>query len=344
MAIPSIPPTIPQPIAENGDTRAIPNTTPVGTNQLSFSSGFPPITSSPLTAGGIPPQREDFNAAYKILSQHSFFQQSGGVYPWVGASGDFPGLNYLAGWHAFGTNNHEYIALQPSGPDVPASAGGFVGPKNPVEDTNGFWLDLTLALQDSSRKYDLCEFYFFRHPTLRDGFLPAQGGIVQSAATLYPDAWSYLQTVEGQLLCVTETEWQTMSNATWATLADGTQVGWEGVGGVPYYALNPETGTMRIPDLRGMYAEAAGFDTLTVGGVHGDGIPRLSGLTNTHPQPGDYLGVFHSVTALSYSWIGNYEQHQTNLEFDSSRVAPTANKVQPRAWGALACVYLGMPQ
>jgi hypothetical protein len=29
--------------------------------------------------------------------------------------------------------------------------------------------------------------------------------------------------------------------------------------------------------------------------------------------------------------------------FDSARVVPTANKVQPRAWGALACVYLGQP-
>ena len=31
------------------------------------------------------------------------------------------------------------------------------------------------------------------------------------------------------------------------------------------------TGSLRLPDLRGMYAEAAGFDSLGAGGVHGDG-------------------------------------------------------------------------
>lgn len=33
-----------------------------------------------------------------------------------------------------------------------------------------------------------------------------------------------------------------------------------------------------------------------------------------------------------------------HIAFDASRVVPTANKNQPRAWGALACVYLGAPK
>ena len=32
-----------------------------------------------------------------------------------------------------------------------------------------------------------------------------------------------------------------------------------------------------------------------------------------------------------------------NMYLDASRVVPTANKNQPRAWGALPCVYLGLP-
>lgn len=132
MAIPLVPPVIPQPIAENGDVRTIPNTTPTGSNQLSFNSGFPSITSNPLSAGGVPPQREDFNAAYKLLSQHTFFQQSGGVYHWVGADSDFPGLNYMTGWRVLGSDNTLYVSIAPNGPDVPASGGGFVGPKDPT--------------------------------------------------------------------------------------------------------------------------------------------------------------------------------------------------------------------
>jgi hypothetical protein len=129
------------PIADSGDVRNIPEQTPTGSNQLSFQSGFPSITSIPLTAGGVPPQREDFNAAYKILSQHTFFQQSGGVYPWQGADGDFAGLNYLAGWHVQGSDGGEYVAKLPSGPDVLTTDGGFVGPQ-PVTNTT-YWRSLT---------------------------------------------------------------------------------------------------------------------------------------------------------------------------------------------------------
>ena len=114
-------------------------------------------------------------------------------------------------------------------------------------------------------KYDLCEFYYFRHPSLKPGFQPAQGGLLANAATLYPEAWAYLQTVEGQKLCKSEAEWQAMTTATWATLADGSKVGWNGIGGAPYYAPNTATGALRLPDLRGMYAEAAGFDALRRG-------------------------------------------------------------------------------
>lgn len=195
--------------------------------------------------------------------------------------------------------------------------------------------------------YELCEFYFFRHPSLRPGFQPAQGGLLQNAATLYPEAWAYLQTVEGRKLCKTEAEWQTMTKATWATLADGSKVGWNGIGGAPYYAPNTATGALRLPDLRGMYAEAAGFDALGVGGTHGDGVRNMAGDlhhvfggSSNAPQ----TGVFSSIFAGNEG-VYNVGIASVNLvtSFNAARVVPVANKVQPRAWGALACVYLGQP-
>lgn len=134
----------------------------------------------------------------------------------------------------------------------------------------------------SSGGYELCEFYYFRHPTLRPGFQAAQGEILVNAAALYPQAWAYLQTAEGQMLCKTEAEWQAMTTATWATLADGSKVGWNGIGGAPYYVQDLAAGTLRLPDLRGMYAEAAGFDSLGVGGVHGDAIRNITGSCVIH--------------------------------------------------------------
>ncbi len=199
------------------------------------------------------------------------------------------------------------------------------------------WVKATAA-------YELCEFYYFRHPTLRPGFQPAQGGLLVNAATLYPEAWAYLQTVEGQKLCTTEPQWQAMTTATWATLADGSRVGWNGIGGAPYYAPNTATGALRLPDLRGMYVEAAGFDSLGVGGVHGDGTREITGSVLYTSY------VYSGAGALTVSSIGgatavtsDYTYPRNRLSFEASRVVPVANKVQPRAWGALACCYLGMP-
>lgn len=197
------------------------------------------------------------------------------------------------------------------------------------------------GVQEAS-KYELGEFYYFRHPILKPGFQPAQGGLLANAATLYPEAWAYLQTVEGQMLCKTEAEWQAMTTAIWHTNADGTKVGWNGIGGAPFYAPNLATGALRLPDLRGMYAEAAGFDTLGVGDVHGDGIrdvmgriPAVSG-----GAEGAFVstGVVYKMEGAAGSAVGHYWR-----DFRTSLVVPAAAKNQVRAYGSLACVYLGLP-
>ena len=192
----------------------------------------------------------------------------------------------------------------------------------------------------------LGEFYIFRHPDLRPGFQPAQGGVITGAATTYPDAWAYLQTTEGQKLCTTEAQWQAMTRAVWATLADGSQVGWNGIGGAPYYVLDTAKGTLRLPDLRGMYAEAVGFDSLGVGGVHGDGDRTITGGGGIqYPTGNSWQEVCYGAIRSEYisqaGGSGGWAVGRWN--FNSSRVVPTANKVQPRAWGALACCYLGQP-
>lgn len=137
MPIPNSPPVLPMPIAHSGDASDIPVSTPTGTGQLSFQAGFPFITQVPLLAGGIAPSRTDFNAVMKLLSQHTFFAQSGGVYPWIGADGDFGGLNYLQGCRIFGADGRTYQAAKPSGPDI-FDENGPVGPKNPVTE-GAYW-------------------------------------------------------------------------------------------------------------------------------------------------------------------------------------------------------------
>lgn len=199
----------------------------------------------------------------------------------------------------------------------------------------------------------LCEFYFFRHPTLRPGFQPAYGSLITDAATLYPEAWTYLQTSEGQILCTSEENWQTMRQAIWHTNADRTTEGWDSIGGAPYYVQDIDAGTLRLPDLRGMYIEAAGFDGLVVGGAHGDGVRNITGsIINRDSEPLSVADTFATRGALSvvtkdtpWGWVSGLSAGGSleEIHFDASRAVPIANKNQPRAWGALPCVYLGCP-
>lgn len=197
----------------------------------------------------------------------------------------------------------------------------------------------------ATSKYEVGEFYYFRHPTLKSGMQPAQGGLITNAATQYPQIWAYLQTTDGQLLCKTEAQWQAMTTATWATLADGTTVGWGGIGGAPFYVQDLTAGTLRMPDLRGMYAEAAGFDSLGVGDVQGDRIREIAGLARSPlVGAGVATGAFEFKNTGGYttsSGVGN--TYLTDLYIAASRVVPTGASNAPRRWGALACAYLGQP-
>ena len=59
------PATLARPFAESGDKANIPDTTSTA-GVASLSEGFPPVTQLPLSAGGIPPRRLDFNGVLNI--------------------------------------------------------------------------------------------------------------------------------------------------------------------------------------------------------------------------------------------------------------------------------------
>ncbi len=128
MPMPSNPPFLSNVLGYAADVSVIPGTTPSGSGAFSYRSAFPQITAIPLTAGGVAPMREDFNAVFKLLSQHVHFLQSGSLYTWSKA------LDYLKGAHILGSNGVEYIAQASSGPNVPD-----VGAKNPVSDDGTHW-------------------------------------------------------------------------------------------------------------------------------------------------------------------------------------------------------------
>ena len=76
-----------QPFASNGDKNTIPLAA-TGTQAASLDEGFPPITSTSILEGGIPPQRTDFNGLGYLLSSQFFYLQNGGNFTFNQAVSD----------------------------------------------------------------------------------------------------------------------------------------------------------------------------------------------------------------------------------------------------------------
>ena len=99
------------PFAQNGDKTIPPYTaTAAGNGNFSQQLGFPPETSKPLSNGGLPPNRLDFNGALNVLSQFIYWYQQGGILNYNA------NLNYEPGNEVF-YNSIKYRALANNGPD-----------------------------------------------------------------------------------------------------------------------------------------------------------------------------------------------------------------------------------
>ena len=74
------PAVLEMPFAVNGDKNNIPVTNLPSTGDASQSLGFPPVTQVSVDAGGIPPDRKDFNGLGYLTTSHSFYAQNGNFY------------------------------------------------------------------------------------------------------------------------------------------------------------------------------------------------------------------------------------------------------------------------
>jgi hypothetical protein len=99
MQVASSPPKLPKVWGQNaGDPfiRPIPVDSQIGINAgfASLNDGFPPLTMTPIPAGGIPPFGQDMNGILKQVTQTQQWQQAGGIWQFdaafVTAIGGYP--------------------------------------------------------------------------------------------------------------------------------------------------------------------------------------------------------------------------------------------------------------
>lgn len=80
----STPSKIAVPFANSGTKNSIPVASQVSTvpNGASYTDGFPPLTMTPKSAGGIPPRGGDMNGILYELTNSVRYTQAGGLYPY----------------------------------------------------------------------------------------------------------------------------------------------------------------------------------------------------------------------------------------------------------------------
>jgi hypothetical protein len=82
MQLSQIPTLVPLPFANSGTKNVIPTASQIGitAGAASLTDGFPPLTFTPLSAGGVPPSGADFNGILNLLSANTMWENAGGFY------------------------------------------------------------------------------------------------------------------------------------------------------------------------------------------------------------------------------------------------------------------------
>lgn len=97
-------------IAATGDKRIPPATAAAaGVGRLSQEKGFGSINSKPLTQGGVPPFREDFNGIFNLFSQFLLWYQQGGIMKYSNS------IDYEVG-NEITYSGSKYRCIQANGP------------------------------------------------------------------------------------------------------------------------------------------------------------------------------------------------------------------------------------
>lgn len=131
---------IPTPFASQGQKNTIP-VADQGNYLASWSLGFPPVTSEPLSEGGLPPTRLDVNGALNVLSAFVYYLQVGGLFTFdpdlSSYIGGYP--NGMMLWYNDGTNVYPLVSTKNNNTDNFISNPSFIGTS---------WVKITPTVSD----------------------------------------------------------------------------------------------------------------------------------------------------------------------------------------------------
>ena len=280
-------------LAYGGTKNTIPASA-TGTNNASITEGFPEITQLPVSDGGLPPERADFNGMFYLSTDQRVFLQNGGVITFsedVSTSiGGYPKNAVLAYFDEKG----EYHLAQSLMDD---NTYNFV--ESPEYLDGIHWQKINMG--GSSR--NIGEIVTSTLPLTDAGLHLLDGSLLQGGG-IYNSFVSYIANL-----------YETNSTASYFATEEDWQASVSSYGVCAKYVYNSEDNTVRLPKITGLIEGTV--DTNALGQLVEAGLPALT--VNTG---GDHTHTGTTATA------GNH-QHSMTLEMRAGNGGPNAP-----GWGA----------
>lgn len=105
-------------LGNNADVQELPDDTGATTGLASLQRLFQMITQTPIEAGGIAPDRVDFNSLFKLLGDNVYFSQQGGVWLYNAQ------VDYAVGRIVLSSDGSFYQSIKANGPSSAVKAPG----------------------------------------------------------------------------------------------------------------------------------------------------------------------------------------------------------------------------
>ena len=341
-------------LAYGGTKNTIPASA-TGTNNASITEGFPEITQLPVSDGGLPPERADFNGMFYLSTDQRVFLQNGGVITFSEdvstAIGGYPKNAVLAYFDEKG----EYHLAQSLMDD---NTYNFV--ESPEYLDGIHWQKINMG--GSSR--NIGEIVTSTLPLTDAGLHLLDGSLLQGGG-IYNSFVSYIANL-----------YETNSTASYFATEEDWQASVSSYGVCAKYVYNSVDNTVRLPKITGLIEGTvdtnalgqlveAGLPALTVnsGGIHTHtrGTMEISGSGIGGAYGGSYTGAFTTGALInsrvdyngsnvtdtvnfyfnaSRSWSGQTSENGEHSHSLSGRGLGNSNTVQPQTVKAFVYVVV----
>ena len=283
-------------LGNNADVSTLPDDTSATTGVASLQKLFQIINQTPLVAGGIAPNRTDFNALFKVLGDSIFYMQNGGLWTYNSA------FDYAVGRVVLYTDGNLYKCIQ---------ANSSADPKVPTD--SDYWSKIPLLSDFSEFGFNTGDLKPITSNTIPNSWLLGNGATVNRSICPNLVQFAY----DNDLV----------RDSTEQASYESDPANFTG----RIYGAGDGSTTIQIPDFRGRSIMGA-LSSATVGRYQPEQLPNITGkFTGWNVPSLPTEGAFSDILAGSNAQgaAGNaYKYYQFDAS-DSNSIYTNNGKVYP---------------